>query len=259
MVINGIYQRKKEKDRIFSGKLLAFIKVVLLCMVIGMGIVACGNSGQQGSLSISVNGEKVSQEEYLQIMKERKFFVERYFADSFQADISEKGFWEGSFGGENPCQRLIDDTISTLLTQRAMYSLAEERGYIEDGSYQGILERLEKENTLRAAKIERGEVVYGLTSFSLAQWMDYEEGILQETFCNDLENKEMQLTDEERNEFLGTEEWEDQDGIPGITVGFDQELRKAKYANLIEQRAEEAELLIDEDAVYKFTLQNLTG
>ncbi|MGN0331062.1 MAG: hypothetical protein ACI4D5_07440 [Kineothrix sp.] len=233
----------------------------LLLAVAAVGTAACAGSKSR-ELPISVNGEEVSQEEYLQSMKECKFYVERYFAENFDADIEAGDFWESDFDGENPCRKLTEDTIDAILKQRAVYSLAEERGYIEDGSYAGTVKRMEEENRLRAEKIKNNEVVYGLTSYSLPQWLDYEEGILREAFCNDLNNEEMQLSEEERTEFFENGVWTDQDGIPGITIeelgsGFDQELRKAKYDDLIEKRAEEAELLMDEKAVYEFTLEKL--
>lgn len=231
---------------------------MLLCLAAGCG--------RQEEAVLTMDGEAVAAEEYLQIMKREKFFVERYFADGFQAEISEDEFWETEYQGEIPLDRLLDQTMEQLRLMRAMYQLAEERGYVRDGSYAGMKERMEQENALRAKKQEAGEIVYGLSSFSLDQWMDYEEGILEETFCNDLKNPEMNVTEEEKKEFFeaGLEAgiWVDLDGNPGVTMeeqgaGLDQEIRKSRYQELLLQRAAEISVVMDEAAVYQFMLEHL--
>lgn len=249
-------ENKKRKTGVY--RIVLVLAWMLLCLAAGCG--------RQEESVFTMDGAAVSPEEYLQIMKREKFYVERYFADGFQAEISEEGFWETEYQGEVPLNRLLDQTMEQLRLMRAMYGLAEERGYVRDGSYAGMKERMEQENALRAKKKEAGEVVYGLSSFSLDQWMDYEGGILEETFCNDLKNPEMNITEEEKKEFfeagLAAGIWVDLDGNPGVTMeeqgaGLDQEIRKSRYQELLRQRADDISVVMDEAAVYRFMLEHL--
>ncbi len=83
----------------------------------------------------------------------------------------------------------------------AVYGLAKEKGYIEDSSYDAFLKRWEMENQLRKEKIENGEVVYGLSEYTLDLYREYEMDSIQKSYCNDIANEGMEVTDSDRAQY----------------------------------------------------------
>lgn len=151
-------------------------------------------------LQLSINGEKVDQDEYLHVMNNEVYDVTQTFTTEYGANVDSK-FWETDFYGKVPYRVLADHTIEKLKHLRAVYGLAEEKGYIDSAGYQALLTRFENENSSRKQKIENGEPVYGLSEFTLDLYMEYEMDAIQKEYCSDLNNQGMQLSEEEINAY----------------------------------------------------------
>jgi hypothetical protein len=154
----------------------------------------------KSSFSLSINGSKIDKDEFLNAASLKKYEAASYFSEKSGVNV-DSNFWEREIDGELPYQKLADLAIEQIKYFHAVYGLAEEKGYIEDSSYQAFLERFELENKTRKEKIEKGEVVYGLSEYSQELYMEYEMDTIQKSYCGDLENEGMEVTDEDREQY----------------------------------------------------------
>ena len=162
--------------------------------------------------SLTINGNKIDKEEFLNAASLRKYEVTSYFTGKGAGSV-DAGFWEREAEGELPYEKLADEAIEELKYFYAVYGLAKEKGYVADDSYDAFLKRWELENSIRKEKIEKGEAVYGLSEYTLELYREYEMDTIQKQYCEDLENEGMNITDadreayyEEHKEYYGQED-----------------------------------------------------
>lgn len=173
------------------------IIITILMLVIFVFLVVFMSGSQ---FSMTINGTKIDKEEFLAAASQRRYEVADYFSGKSGGNV-DSGFWEREIEGEIPCQKLADAAIEELKNFHAVYSLAAEKGYIEDDDYQSFLTRWESENKIRKEKIENGEAVYGLSEYSLDLYKEYEMDTLQKKYCEDLENEGMDITEDDRMKY----------------------------------------------------------
>ena len=245
-----------------TGKVKFFIvfAVVLLASVAAAGIILSVAAGGE-RLRLRINGTEISEEEYLQAVKDVRYDVAAYFAGEYGA-LEEGGFWSGEYGGEVPCEKLADEAVERLKYIHAVYGLAEEKGYIDDAGYEALVRRLEDENASRKEKIEAGEAVYGLSEYTLDLFMEYEISSFKERYCNDTENEGMDLTEEEIREHYESREWivgesGDKLELEEARPAVEQELREMKYDDMILRLEEDSQVETDREALYRFTLEKI--
>lgn len=150
--------------------------------------------------SLTVDGKKISEQEFLAAAALRRYAVTSYFTEKTGGSV-DAGFWEREMDGEIPYQKLAEEAIEELKYFHAVYGLAKEKGYIEDDTYEAFLARREAENAYRKEKIAKGEAVYGLSEYSLDLYREYEMDALQKSYCGDLENEGMDITDAQREQY----------------------------------------------------------
>lgn len=170
-------------------------------------LAVVGISYYNSQFSLSINGVKIDKEEFLKAAEEKKYDVTSYFSGKSGVSIN-RSFWNTQIDGEIPAEKLADAALEELKEIHAAYGLAEEKGYVEDGSYQGLVERWEAENKSRADKVAKGEPVYGLSEFTLELYREYEMDSIQKQYCADLGNEGMEISDEDRAQYY--EEKKDQ-------------------------------------------------
>ncbi len=245
-----------------TGKVKIFIVIaaVLLASVAAAGIILSVAAGGE-RLRLRINGTEISEEEYLQAVKDVRYDVAAYFAGAYGAK-EEGSFWSGEYGGEVPCEKLAEEAVERLKYIHAVYGLAEEKGYIDDAGYEALVRRLEGENASRKEKIEAGEAVYGLSEYTLDLFMEYEISSFKERYCNDTENEGMDLTEEEIREHYESREWivgesGDKLELEEARPAVEQELREMKYDDMILRLEEDSQVETDREALYRFTLEKI--
>lgn len=179
----------KKKIVIISAAAVLSIVVVLIILFT-----------QRDSFSLEINGREIGKEEFLEAAARKRYEVVSYFSEKGSGGVGED-FWEQEVGGELPYEKLTQETLEELKHFYAVYGLAEEKGYVEDGSYSALLKRWEEGNKLRKEKIEKGEAVYGLSEYSLELYLEYEMDTIQKSYCDDLDNEGMEITDGEREQY----------------------------------------------------------
>lgn len=176
-----------KKRKTISRVCFFAVFVALFCVT----LAGCGNS-----FELSIGEEKISQEEYLGVMNDIKLDVANELSRKNQVNI-DNGFWQTELNGEFPYKVLAERTIDEIKQIHAVYELAKENGYIDSVSYDDIKNRMNEENQIRAEKIEKGEAVYGLSSFTYNVFLEYEMDSLQKQYCEDLSNPGMEVTEDE--------------------------------------------------------------
>lgn len=176
-------------------KICIIITIIILAILVCVGIFAYRNP-----FSLAINESKIDKEEFLDAAAQVKYDVISYFSGKSGGNV-DSGFWEREVDGEIPYEKLATEALEQLKYYRAVYGLAKEKGYIDDDSYQGLLERWEAENQSRQEKIANGEAVYGLSEYTLELYREYEMDTLQKLYCEDLENEGMEITDADREQY----------------------------------------------------------
>lgn len=171
------------------------VRLVSMVSIIALIFSGCGKSFQ-----LSIGNEGISQEEYINVMNEIKLDVANEIVQGNSVNI-DSNFWKTEQNGELPYKILADKTIEKLKYIHGVYELAKEHGYIDSASYEGIKQRMEQENQSRSEAIEKGEVVYGLSSFNYNVYLEYEMDTLQKSYCEDTTNPGMEISEDESREY----------------------------------------------------------
>lgn len=146
---------------------------------------------------IKVNDSPVYTEEFHMILKMNTIQYE-------QQICAREGVQEGQTllqslnGDKEEYQRLLwEQNISQLVSFRIKQELAQEKGIIEEFTYDKLLELLKEENKIRSEKISKGEVVYGLTEFSIEQYYSYYMSNLEKLLKDAVIKDELSVSDED--------------------------------------------------------------
>lgn len=172
---------------------------IISAIIVFAVFVFFGIYKSRSGFSLSIDGGAISGEEFLDAAGRKRYEVASYFTG--KGNTADAGFWERELDGELPYEKLAEAAIEDLKYFHAVYGLAEEKGYVEDGSYEAFLKRLEAENALRKEKIENGETVYGLSEYTKELYLEYEMDSIQKSYCGDLDNEGMEVTDADRQRY----------------------------------------------------------
>ena len=114
---------------------------------------------------------------------------------------AQTSFWRTEVEGKSPARALLDDTMQELQELAAAYQLAQSCGFGLDGGLGGVTERMETENALRRAKLEAGEHVYGLQSYTLQTYLSYETDWIASQYCSDAAYPGMDISQSQLYEY----------------------------------------------------------
>lgn len=217
---------------------------------------------ENNGFDLSINGSKVSEEEYLAAMDAVKYDTKMQIQQQYDTPYGDD-FWDKEYTDGYGYELLAENAEEWLKYTHAVYSLAEEYGDIEDSSYEAAVERWEADQESRAEKTERGEVVYGLKEYPLDVYLNYEISMLKEAYCNDYSREGMDLTEEEIQEHYESREWifddsEENADLETARVAVERELREKKYDEIIAQREQDSQVEENREAVLRFTLKNIS-
>lgn len=180
----------KNKKIVISGIVITFVIAILITP--GMA--------KSNDLELSIEKEKIPEEEFLHVISSEKHDVTQYFFREYGAEVDEN-FWEQEYEGEYPYRMLVDNTLETLKKIHATYEIAKEKGNIDEAGFEALKERFELVNSDREKKIKNGEPVYGLAEFSLDVYIEYEMDELQKMYVNDPDNEGMSLSEKEGRDY----------------------------------------------------------
>lgn len=148
-------------------------KIVISILMFNLLFLIAGCSSNE---TVAYFGEKeISKKEFsfaTDVCKSETilYFTSKYNVSSYSSD----DFWETEFGEnkETPIKVLKDKALKYLSDSHAVFSLCEQEGIIEDGSFENIEKMYLKENEKRENN-ESNEIIYGVTSFDFASYYDW--------------------------------------------------------------------------------------
>ena len=140
--------------------------LVLACLLLATVIITVDlNSGSKDVIAW-VDGEPIGTAEFKHVMLEERSQVYQYFYDKYGA-TDEEGFWEKSFDGEKPIEKLKTDTWSRLERRKIEQVIALREGVIKSAAYSALKTELEKVNQEREEAVKRKEPVFGPVQYDL--------------------------------------------------------------------------------------------
>lgn len=144
-------------------------KLILFGMMCALGIAACFLTAFQRKPVISVNGDKIYEEEY-----------------SFLSHV-----FTGGTGEESSTE---DDKVAFAKIEQQMLK---DYGIIEDISYSVFLEMVKEENIRREKAIQAGEKIHGPKEYDARVYYDYiyseaKERLIKEVLINQMLEEEIQ-------------------------------------------------------------------
>ena len=243
--------RIKRKILIF-GVAAAIAAVAVVCLFSYFG----GDSG------IAIAGREITKEEYIHCMNGQKYETTVRLQQEYGVDSSDEKYWFEEIDGRALYRELADDTMGELKYIHAVYEIAAECGYVEDASYESMMERMEAENDKRREIIVSGGVVYGLSKYTPELYMNYEMSSLEDMYCADETNEGMALTDEEVQQYYDSKEWvvgreAETADLDSVRTAVEEELKEKKYQELVEKRASQLEVTGNVERMYEFVRNSL--
>ena len=238
-------------------KMMALILLFLAVSATAVAVLSI----KHREFRLVIDGEQISEEEFLQAMGEVEFQVISYFRSQYDAD-TDGDFWTRDFKGEVPYRKLAEAAVSELRYRYAAHGTAEEKGYIEHMTYAERQEHLKQANKERAAAKESGEVIYGLTEYSMEQYLDRELSLLKERYCGDSSNQDMNISEEELRDYYengGAIMGEDGQilALEEVRTAVEGQMRQLRYDEMIQERAKALRVEADDEQLLDFTLEHL--
>ena len=245
-----------KRKKIFF--LIGIIAIVSLIAVITFCVIAFQKKNQ---LQLTIGTHQISYEEYLACMQSVMYDTKMQIQQQYDVDYDDD-FWKKKYGKKYGYEILAENTLESLKYIHAVYDLAVENGYVDDGSYEGLKKRLEQENNTRKEKLAKNDVIYGLKEYSYDLYLQYEMSSIKEQYCNDKTREGMDLTEEEIVEHYNSRDWifgenAEKADLETARVAVIRELREEKYDAIIEKNAENSQVSGNMESMSQFTLKNI--
>ena len=182
----------KKRACVFSGWR---VPILLLCIAaLVLTALALWPEKKTDSFpELEVAGCRIGEEEYLQAMYQARNDV---LSDHAAAGISLKD-WSMETALGDPRRLTMERALEILSEYYAVSTLACERGYLADASYEAMKRDMEEINRKRQEALNTGGVVTGFVSFTTDDYISYRASGIRMQFCNDPDNPENQVIQEE--------------------------------------------------------------
>lgn len=168
----------------------------ILFIAVGCNI----NQNAEDDILLTVNGEPVYRNEFTLIQSWLKPEVFSYFAINHGA-VDGPDFWGKKINGEIPSEVLTERTITELTRIVTEKLLMREYGIIDDISFAGFIEELEKENNRRKKAAAEGLPVYGPLQVDEKIYYEYLRTERVEKLKKNLAVKKINITGKEINDY----------------------------------------------------------
>lgn len=126
-----------------------------------------------------VNSEVVEAREFAFFLLAERSKVYAYFQAKYGVEDSP-AFWNQSFNGETPLEKITNDAWSKVVAAKVQQSLGVQAGFLQDTSYTVFLEQLQAENERRQADVRKSKPLYGPTQLGEKMYYDMRQSQLLE-------------------------------------------------------------------------------
>lgn len=169
---------------------MKFKKIFIVLLM----VVLVGCNLKQNTFKVQVGTSDVSEEVYQAILESYIADVTSEIYQQYQIDV-DASFWEKDINGSTPLEMLKTKVHDYLKMVEANYQVGNKLGYQSEG-LESLVERMNEENELRKAKIENGEVVYGLKEYTLLLYLNYDIELIEEACV-----EKMEITTQEAKDY----------------------------------------------------------
>ena len=147
------------------------LSLVLLCMI--TMLVGCQNEGKK--VVLQIDDISISETEFQMAMSKNRTDVILYFGETYGETQFDENFWTNVYGknNEKPIDVLKQKAVDEITRNLAVLLSAKEAGIISSVSYEDILEMYTQENEARKESVDKGEVIYGVTTFEFRDYYDW--------------------------------------------------------------------------------------
>lgn len=180
--------RKQHTPGPFPRRVLLLFVAALVLVTLAAGLWA----GSSRFPRLEVAGCRITKEEYLLAMYQARNEV---LSDHAAASLSLAD-WSRETPLGDPRQLTMERALEILSEYYAVSTLAVERGYLANGSFEAMKQDMERINRQRQEALEDGSVVTGFPSFTMEDYVSYRASSLRLQFCSDPGNPENQVTSE---------------------------------------------------------------
>ena len=166
-------------------------KQIFIHLLVVMLLAGCNL--KQNDFKVQVGTSSISEEVYQTILESYVADVTSEIYQQYQIDV-DASFWEKDINGSTPLEMLKTKVHDYLKMVEANYQVGNKLGYESEG-LETLVERMNEENELRKAKIEKGEVVYGLKEYTLLLYLNYDIEQIEEACVEKMEITTQQAKD----------------------------------------------------------------
>ena len=148
----------KKRENFYS--LYKNLYVVLMTL-----LFACNCNTDNDNVVARVNDFPISNAELKFWMLLQRAEVYNYFYEKYGVEDSDD-FWEQKINGEAPLKMLKKLALKKAVRCKIQQILALKKEVVQQIDFDSIMSKMEEENQRRKEKIEKGEVVYGLSKYT---------------------------------------------------------------------------------------------
>lgn len=179
------------KKSVKENRLLRITVIAVVTLVCAVLMFFTLNA--QNKVFLRLDGIEVREEEYRWAM-----FSAR---NDVLAELNARGVLQVAWNEQTdlgmPYEMVAERAVEILKEYYATASLAVECGYLKDSSFESLKNELAAENEGRAQAIAAGEIITGLSSYDLNQYIQYRASAIRRQYCDDDANPGMNVTEED--------------------------------------------------------------
>lgn len=173
------------------------IGIGVLLILVAILLYSLSNSNVSGDMVIAtVNGYDITYDEFMQYASKHRANIRAYFMQQYEV-VDSKDFWQKSFNGEIPIEKLRQATMEELIRVKVEQSEMVTLGIAKDVEYATLLKELQQENEDRLNALEAGKIIYGPKQYTLRAYIDYIHEERRISFIEKLKDTYLILSDEE--------------------------------------------------------------
>ncbi|MEG2770118.1 MAG: hypothetical protein RR902_04800 [Oscillospiraceae bacterium] len=179
-------------NKIKNKKLIIVGILGLICVALVLIISQFSNN-----YVIKVNGNPVYSEEFEMLAESNKMLYEENIRqkNNIPDEMTVANFYEGDMGKLQ--NQMFAENVRQITQYRIEQVMAKNENVINtDFTYERFLNGLKAENDARAEKLAKGEVVYGVQSFSKEMYYGYFMSNLKQGLIKTLSDESLGITDE---------------------------------------------------------------
>lgn len=143
----------------------------MMTAICAAAITGCGTKTVKDNDTVmEIAGQPVVKEEYQMVLNSYAAQVKGYYTTE---EANRKDFWTVETEEGTPLGKIMKLAQEDLVRKKVVAQLAKDAGIESDTDYVSMMEAMQKENDRRKNAEDNQEVVYGLTSFSPADYYTY--------------------------------------------------------------------------------------